>query len=399
MVSPIKTMASVGMAPQQRALATQSVPTVANESGMPITGSAAQPQQATPQYGLGGFEQAVSGGLNAGINALQTGNQLAQQNLQSGIGALGGISASQVDPTTGLPLFQQAAQGVGAYSPTGLQAQNLQSALSGAQGQEAFDQALIDSPVQRFLREQGEQSRINQAAATGGLGGGEVQKELLRYGQGLAGTQLQQQIQNLQNLSGQGLQAAGQQGQFLSQAGQQQGNLAAQNAQLSTQANIARGQGQAGLYGQGANIASNLAGQGAGMFSNAGNIIGQGRLQTGRDLANQISNTSSALSNLTNQQGGGLSDIIGQGGSNLANLLSGSGQFNSQQQTNLAQLLSNLATQSGSQIANANQQIGQAQAGGIMGKANAIGGTIGDIAGGIGSGGFQKGMNYLSGLF
>ncbi len=254
--------------------ANQFSPQPTNSAQFPIS---AQPQ-AAQQYGLSGAEAALQQGLQGGSAALQTGQGQALNTLQQGQnfaqgqlaqggnilrqGALGGLaqlqggtagamrqlqqgqaalsggfggSASTVDPMTGQPLFQQAAQGVGAYSPAGLQAQGVQSALSGAQGQAAFDQALIDSPVQKFLREQGERAVINQASATGGLGGGEVLRELTEYGQGLAGTQLQQQIQNLNALSGQGLQAAGQQGQFLSQAGQQQGNLAAQNASLQTQ--------------------------------------------------------------------------------------------------------------------------------------------------------------------
>lgn len=386
------------------------------------TNQVAQPVN-QPQFGLAGSEQALQAGLGAGVSALEqaqqgalgtlgAGQNIAQQQLQQGVNALGGnfsAAASQVDPNTGQPLFQQAAQGVGAFSPAGLQAQNLQSALSGAQGQEAFNQALLNSPVQQFLREQGEQSLINQAAATGGLGGGEVQRELARFGQGLAGTQLQQQIANLQALSGQGLQAAGQQGQFLSQAGQQQGNLAAQNAQLGTQANLASAanrlgaaRSQAGLFGQGAGITSALAGQGAGiqsglgqqaanLFAGTGGQLSQGRLQTGRDLASQIGGTTSALAQLQNQQGSGLSDIIGQGGSNLANLLSGAGQLTAGQQTQLAQLLANIATQSGSNIAGAQQQIGQAQAGGELGRSGAFGNLVGQ---GLGltalGGGFDK---------
>ena len=46
------------------------------------------------------------------------------------------------------------------------------------------------------------------AAALGGLGGGNVQKELTRLGQDLASTQLQNQIANLAALSRQGFQGA-----------------------------------------------------------------------------------------------------------------------------------------------------------------------------------------------
>lgn len=408
---------------------------------IPVQPQPVQPTPAIqPQFGLSGAEQAMQAGLGAGVSAieqgvggalgtLQQGQNLAQQQLQQGqqsalsmlgrgANALGGnfsASAANVDPMTGQPLFQQAAQGVQAFSPAGLQAQEMQAALSGLRGQEAFNQALINSPAQQFLREQGERAVINQATALGGLGGGNVLQELQRQGQGLAATQLQQQINNLAGLSGQGLQAAGMGGQFLSQAGQQQGNLAAQNAQLATQANLANAenrlraaQGQANLFGQGAGIASALAGQGAGLtgqfagqgaglqgqaglnaanlFSGTGQNLAQARLQAGRDIASQIANTTGGLSQLQQQQGGGLADIIGSGGANLANLLSGAGQLTGQQQMQLAQLLANLSTGQGSQLAGLQGQIGQAQAGGITGGAAGLReglGRVGGLLGGL----------------
>ena len=175
--------------------------------------AATQPQQS---FGLSGFEQAQRAGLGAGVSALeggmtgalgtlQTGYQQAQQQLGAANQALSGnfsATAARIDPNTGQQLFQKAADGAGAFSPAGLQAQQLQSALSGAQGQEAFNQALINSPIQKFLQEQGQQAVVNQAAATGGVGGGAVQQELQRVGQGIAGQHLQQQIQNLHALSG-----------------------------------------------------------------------------------------------------------------------------------------------------------------------------------------------------
>lgn len=401
-------------------------------------------QQPQPQYGLAGAEQALMSGFggatsafNQGMNqanttlqganrfaqgqfgqgqqALQQGNQFAQNQLAQGRQALGGnfsASAQQVNPLTGQPLFQQAAQGVGAYSPAGLQAQGMQSALSGAQGQQAFDNAFINSPVQQFLREQGQQSVINQATALGGLGGGEVQKELTRFGQGLAGTQLQQQIQNLNALSGQGLQAAGQQGQFLSQAGQQQGNLAGMNAQMGTQANIASannklnaannianlfGQSgqfannlannQANLFGQSGQMAGNLASQGAGYQMNAGNNIGNAFLTTGSNLGNartragellagNVSGLQTGLSNLQNQQGSTLADLLGGNSTSIANLISGAGQFDSNQLQALASILSNLETGTSSQVAGLQSQIGAANAAGTTARADAITGLL-----------------------
>jgi len=307
-----------------------------------------QPQQPQPQIGLSGFEGALGQGFNLAGQAINAGASNAVNTLGGNFGA----SASQVDPLTGQPLFQQASQGVNQFTGAGLQAQGLQSALSGAQGQQAFDAALLNNPLQNFLNQRGQQALANQSAASGGLGSGQFQTELQQLGQAQAGQQLQQQIQNLSALSGQGLQAAGQSGQFLSQAGQQQGQLAGMNAQLGTQANIASANNalnaasqQAGFQNQqGVNI-GNLA-------QSTGTSIGGARLQTGRDLASQIGQSTSALSNLASQQGSGLADIIGAGGSNIANLLQNAGQLDAGQQTQLAQLLANLSTGQGSQLSN-----------------------------------------------
>lgn len=370
-----------------------------------------------PQYGLagsesaltsalGGSSQALQQGQGQALNTLVLGNQLSQQQLQQGRQALAGgnfgASAQQVDQMTGQPLFQQAAQGVGAYNPAGLQAQGVLAALSGAQGQQAFDQAFTQSPVQKFLQEQGQRAVLNAATATGGLGGGEVQRELTRYGQGLAGTQLQQQIQNLAALSGQGLQAAGQQGQFLSQAGQQQGNLAAQNASLGTQASIASASNRlnaanniANLFGQGAGLTANLAGQGAGyqmntgqnianLISGTGGALSSGRLQAGRDIASQIGQSTSALANLVNQQGSGLSDIAGQTGANISNLLAQAGTGDAQSQMALAQLLANISTGQGSQLSNIYQNSGNTQANLRLQQGGNIQNLIGNLAGAYG---------------
>ena len=339
-----------------------------------------QQQQPQQQFGLAGAEQSLLAGQNAGISALA-------QTQRNALGSLGGnfnASAQQVDPMTGQPVFQQAAQGVGVFSPAGLQAQSLQAALSGAQGQQAFDEAFINDPGQAFLRQQGLDAVANQAAATGGLGGGEVLRELTRFGQGNAAQNIQQQIQNLGALSNQGLQAAAQQGQFLSQAGQQQGNLASTNAQLGTQANIASAGNRLNAAGQRAGIQSALGQQAANTFIGTGQDIGQARFQTGRDLASQIGQSTSALSGLANQQGSGLSDIIGAGGSNLANLLSGAGQFDAGQQMQLAQLLSNISSGQGSQLSNIALGQGNANAQAALAQGANQQQLIGNLAGSYG---------------
>jgi hypothetical protein len=386
-----------------------------------LTRSAMNPQapQATAQqipaqqYGLGGAEQALTQGFMGAGSALGTGAYRAVGSLGGDFGGFtspavsGNFSgrASSVDPLTGQPLFNQAAQGVDRFSGAGLAAQQQQAALSGALGSDAQREAMagfMESPAQQFLREQGELGIINQASALGGLGGGNVQRELARFGTGLAAQDFQNQFNRLGDLSSQGLAAAGQAGQFLSQAGQQQGNLAAQNAQLSTQASLANAanrlaaardtaqlatqaglQGQANRLAQARDIADIQNQQGiniANLAQTTGRDFAQGRMQAGRDIASQVGQSTSALANLAGQQGGVISDFIGGGASNIANLLSGAGQYGAGQQMDLAKIRANLATGQGSQVAQAQQAIGQAQAGGILGKSDAISGTVMDAA-------------------
>jgi hypothetical protein len=366
-----------------------------------------QGQGALQQGAMGGVG-AIQRGVNQGLGMIDQGQQALSGNFNS--------RAANVDPMTGQPMFQQAAEGVGQFAGAGLSAQQRQASLSGALGQEAQQQAFQQfnaSPGQQYLQEQGMRQVLNANTATGGLGGGNVLQELQRQGQGLAQQDYQNQFANLGSLSNQGLQAAGQQGQFLSQAGQQQGQLAGQNAQMKTQvgmnnasnalnaansranlfgqgasmsANAGLNQGnilnqlgnnQANLFGSGANLAGQLSSQGANIQNSQGtNIanllsgtagnIAQGRMQAGRDIAGNVSNVSGALGGLANQQGQGLSDMTGQGSANIANLLSGYGNMTAQQQQQLAMTLSNMAVGEGSQQAGITQGVGQAQAGGAM---------------------------------
>jgi len=286
--------------------------------------------QTQPQFGLAGAENSLVTGFRGGIDALRQGSNVATQNINQGV--------------TGLNQFAQ----------PGAQAFNQQAALTGASGVDAQQQAFADfnaSPGQQFLREQGEQSIINQSAALGGLGGGDVRRELARFGTGLAQQDFGNQFNRLGQVSGQGLQAQG-----------QIGNLFGQQAGLSQQT--------------GANAAN--------LFRGTGQDIAGFRSQAGRDIASQIGQSTSALSNLSNQQGAGLSDIIGGGAGNIANLLSGSGQFNSQQQAQLAQLLANISTGAGTQLSNINQQGGINQANLSLGQGANAQNLIGNLAGAAG---------------
>tara|TARA_R110000737_G_scaffold238776_1_gene250845 strand:+ start:1658 stop:3556 length:1899 start_codon:yes stop_codon:yes gene_type:complete len=436
---------------------------------------AQQPYQPAPtggsqNYGLAGAEAAYQGGLTGGINALQSGTQqglnalenanaygqgqigqgtqnalgslrqgmgASQGAVQQGVNALGGNfsgSASSVDSRTGLPMFQQAADTIGRYGDAGLQSQQQQLGLSGALGQEGFDAAFINNPGTKYLQDEMMRNTTNQASATGNVVSGNILRELQDRSAGIAAQDLDNQFNRAFQTTGQGMQAAGQQGNFLSQAGQQQGNLASQNAQMQTQASLQNAnnrlgaaQSQANLFGQNANNLSNMFSQGATMQSNAGlnqaNLAGQlggqgasmmgnaginaaymfgqagtslgnARGQAGRDLAGSIAQSTGALSTLANQQGSGISDIIGQGGVNIGNLMSGSGNMSAQQQQQLAAMLANMSVGQGTQNSQAIGNAGQAQMGADLAQGQNMQNLLSNLAG---AGGYYMGNQSPTG--
>lgn len=290
-----------------------------------------------PPTGLIGGEQALQQGLGASIASIEEGFGRAGTAIQQGTGQALDLVGQAQDP---LRSFQQ----------TGTQGNELLAAFLGAGGVDAQRQAIENftlDPSQRFLQEEGERAITRNAAAIGGLGGGNVRRELTRFGVGTAQQALQQRLQNLSGLSGQGLNAAGgiaqlgaQGAGFAQQGGLQQGNLLAQGGTAAAQ-----------------------------LFQQAGRDISQQRFQTGQDIANAVSGTTSALSQLANQQGAGLSDIAGGGAANIANLLSGFGQLDAAGQQQLAALLASISVGEGSQIAGIQSQIGAARAEGTIGAA------------------------------
>ena len=240
--------------------------------------------RAPDQAGFDWWMKSGDGGVNT-LESVKQGflssDEYKNRNLpQTGLqGTESALTAAQQQANTRLDPFAQAGQ----------QALNPLLALTGAKGQEAFDQAYTQSPYMKFLGDQGQQAVTRQASALGGLGGGNVQKELTRFGQGLAGQGLQQQIGNLSGLTGMGLGATGQQ---------------------------------------------------AGYDFGTGQSIAQARTRAGEQL--------SALANLQGQQ---IAQQLGSTSGNLANLLSGTGGQQAGLKTNLSQLLANLASQSAGQSA------------------------------------------------
>lgn len=125
------------------------------------------------------------------------------------------------------------------FQEAGVGALGQQQALLGLSGREAQQQAfagLTESPGQQFLRQRQEKALLRNAAATGGLGGGNVLTALQQQAMDFAQQDIQNQFGRLGQLAGQG--------QAATTTGAQLGGAAASNiANLQGQAGAARASG------------------------------------------------------------------------------------------------------------------------------------------------------------
>lgn len=243
----------------------------------------------------------ISKGFQEALREIDIGAAGARQDIQTGVGrALAPLQPLQ---------------------ETGLQAQQRAAALSGGLGPEAQQQAISEfqaSPGQQFLLEEAERASVRNAAATGGLGGGNIRRELQRQAIGFASQGLQQQIQNQLALG---------------------------------QTGIAAAQGISGLE----------AGQGEALA----NITGQRGVN---------------LANIQQQLGSQLGGVTQQEGINQANLTTQLGQQLAQSRQQQAIAAGNVAIGAGTQQAELAGQAGAAQAAGILGQGAAQQQLIGGLS-------------------
>jgi hypothetical protein len=361
----------------------------------------------------GDINSALAGGMQSLRGGLQRGNQAFNAGAGAIRGAQGqindlygqGIDAGNQYFGQGLQAgnnaYNQAVNPLQGYVPGGQNAFNRQAALSGAMGTDAQAQAMQnwqEGPEQAFLREQGERSVTRNAAAMGGLGSGNVMKELNRFGTGLAAQDFQNSFNRLGNVSGMGLQAAGQVGALRGAQGQMNANMGAQQGQMNASM---RGQ-QAGLQGNMANALAGLKGQ-QGQFAgnmgfqggmaagqwgmNTGNNLAQGRTNAGNAIANSLAGVTSGLSNLANQQGAGLSGMYDQQGGNIAAILQNAGLTQAQIQQVMAQQLSGVNMQGAGYNSGLPGIPGVQQTGGIIGGIGQLASGVGNLGLGLGWGG------------
>lgn len=340
--------------------------------------------------GLAAAEQAALGGAGTAAGLLGTTAGAAGRELtagtMSGIGALrGGIGQARQDimqgTQTGISALQQALGGARAdiesgfqraegmfdpYAQAGGQALQQQLALSGALGPEAFQQAYQESPQMQFLREQGEQAALRTAAARGGVGGGNVMKELARYGTGLASQDLQNQIGNLQALSAQGLGARGSAANIATGGAQQLANLGVlggtsglqaatqqgtQLANLAQQLGVSEADLRTGLGAGRSNIALGIGTRAADLAAQTGLNVAGMRTRAGEQLAGQFGTASSQLADLQQAQGAGTASMIGAQTNYMNQLQQSAAAGDAAAQTELAVLQANINQGIGSNLA------------------------------------------------
>lgn len=249
-------------------------------------------------------------------------------------------------------IYSQGQSFLNPYMQGGGQAHDLQAALSGALGPEAQKQAFSSyqsSPGVDFAVKEGERGLLRNAAAMGGLGGGNIMRDLMAYGTGMAQQDFGNQFNRLGDVANRGYGAA------TTGAG-----LKGQEAQL-----------QAGLGQFTAGIPMWASGQQAAM-----------QFQTGRDVSQNINSTTSALSNLINQQGAGMSDIIGNTTNNLNSLFQQASNGDSNAIQQLQAMLGNLSTGGANMVGGL--PIIQGQPSNLLGQLGQVAGGVGGIMTGLG---------------
>jgi len=172
--------------------------------------------------------------------------ELLNPYVAAGTGALGGYAPYQAVGAGGLAGIQQYATGGGqAYG----QIANLLG-LGGVASQQESINALQQSPYYTSQLKAGEEAMLQNAAATGGLRGGNVQNALMQYRPTLLSNTIQQQLANLTGISNLGIQS--------NQALANYGQSATQNLAML-----------------GGNAAAGVGTAGQTMGTNVGNLMGQ----------------------------------------------------------------------------------------------------------------------------
>lgn len=148
--------------------------------------------------------------------------------------------------------------------------------LGGPEAEQAAIQRIQESPTFGALTQQGEEAILQQASATGGLRGGNVQRSLAEFRPAVLSQLIEQQFGRLQGVAGLGQASAAQQAAAGQQTGANIANLFGQSGAAQANAALAGGQAKSQLFGD---IAGAIGfGAGSGAFNNLFGGGGSGSL-------------------------------------------------------------------------------------------------------------------------
>jgi hypothetical protein len=180
--------------------------------------------------------------IGAGIGSSISGSQ--QQAKAAGQAAQTQSAAAQAGISEQQRQFDKLTELMSPYVTAGAGALGQQQAILGLQGAEAQKAAYAgvqQSPEFLAMQQQGENALLQQASATGGLRGGNIQGALAQFRPGLLNQLVQQRYTNLGGLTSLGqASAAGQAGAGMQSAGAI-GNLLAQQGAALAGGQIAKG--------------------------------------------------------------------------------------------------------------------------------------------------------------
>lgn len=161
------------------------------------------------------------------------------------------------------------------YVNTGTQANAALGNLLGVGGNQAQQEAisgLQQSPLYQSQLRAGENAILQNASATGGLRGGNVQAALGRFAPALLASTIQSQVGNLGALSNQGLTAAGGVSSGLGNLANANSAALGQIGQAQAGSALAQGNATAGIF----NSLAGLAGTAVGAFGGGTSGLGSG---------------------------------------------------------------------------------------------------------------------------
>lgn len=205
----------------------------------------------------------MSWGLTAVAGATLVGGYMASESAadaaDSAAQAQGNASAAQINESR--RQFDKIQEILSPYTQAGVGALGQQQALLGLSGayeqQRAID-VLSSSPQMAALIAQGENAILQNASATGGLRGGNVQAALAQFRPQLLSQLIQQQYSNLGGLVSVGQNAAAGVGNAGQNSSNQIINALGQQGAAQAGAALAQGQAQAGMWNNISGTASML---------------------------------------------------------------------------------------------------------------------------------------------